>query len=133
MTDLERYRAKNSLWLRIIVFFMPNWMLRFTFLASLAAATGRISADDAQAVHSLNEIMRLANNDETLKVAAEVTSLIWEHREAPAEEEVQYLDLRSRAEGFVNTIPDWLQYDRREIMVDDIARALSPTLPTLAS
>lgn len=133
MIELERYRAKNNFWLRVFFFFLPRWMLRFTFLASLAAATGRISANDAQAVHALNEILHLANNDEALQLATSVTGLIWEHKEAPEDQEIQYLDLHTKAENFVNAIPDWLRYDRREIMVEEVARALSPTLPTLAA
>jgi hypothetical protein len=116
--NLDAFAMRNSRWLKIIFSMLPSWIIRYTFLASLAAATRAVNLEDKQARASLNDILHLVNKDESLSAVAMVSNTVWSCSDiAPAD--LGEEELRGQVERLVERTPDWARYDEPQVMVRD--------------
>lgn len=123
--NLNQFVMKNSRWLRLVFAIMPRWMLRYTFIATLASATRAVNLKDDQVRHSLNNVMRLANDDTTTVLAAVaddyIVSTIWscDIGLEPESTELCPIDLRQQVTQLVQRTPEWARYGSDDVMVTD--------------
>lgn len=117
----------NNRLIKLAIKYLPLRTKRLTLLASLAGVFKVEDEIDDQIVHSINEVMNLAYDDDALRLPLHVSDLIWTNM-APYTREVRALKaqkqigdvLYTSAVKIVESVPDWFIYDNRETVVKDV-------------
>lgn len=128
----------TNFFFQLFVKLLPDRIKRLMLLASFAAVAKDTKESDEQAIHSLNQILQLAVNDNALKLPIHVSSMIWTNvnsyqkdLDTLKEHQRQQCDLQRCAARIVNGVPDWFLYGSKEEMITDFLGVFSePVLNT---
>lgn len=112
---------------------LPRRTRRLILYASLTAMLREQGELDARLLAQLNQVMGLSEGTEALKLPVFLQEAIWE---SPAGIDLptgaylgssKSMDLETFVRQFIERVPSWLRYDRREVVEAELRRFFTHT------
>lgn len=107
---------------------------RYFFLASLWAYFSQVQKYDKETLKKLNDVMTLGSSGDSLFIPVLLGKVIWEDslgntlrtfNQHPLDLSVEIENNSKILVETLNNIPSWLNYDKREIIENDIRQLVS--------
>lgn len=135
-TDLS-YKASfwGQIFSRFLMEHIPSRIKRLIFLSSIIGMIERVETPDQEMLNKLNEVLKLAHNNEAMVLPFHIHSWLWKKCDPEASIEVNGQNIcminiananlgktgfLQVAEYLISKAPEWIVYDSNQVIAKDL-------------